>query len=159
MGFEKFPHRCHPLPQFPRFVLRTVCVSFPEAIRRKVELEWGTEDEEYLEKVERNVRRSLQEHLPDVVVYNAGTDVLEGDRLGGLSISPAVRPSTGVTWRFACSLATVQPHVSHLSVAGRESSANCGSSEQRAHFNSQFLKEWNYSRQGRHSSRDMGLVG
>lgn len=59
-----------------------------EAIRRKVELEWGTEDEEYLEKVERNVRRSLQEHLPDVVVYNAGTDVLEGDRLGGLSISP-----------------------------------------------------------------------
>lgn len=60
-----------------------------EAIRRKVELEWGTEDEEYLEKVERNVRRSLQEHLPDVVVYNAGTDVLEGDRLGGLSISPA----------------------------------------------------------------------
>ncbi|EGV97708.1 Histone deacetylase 11, partial [Cricetulus griseus] len=66
-----------------------ICVSFPEAIRRKVELEWGTEDEEYLEKVERNVRRSLQEHLPDVVVYNAGTDVLEGDRLGGLSISPA----------------------------------------------------------------------
>lgn len=60
-----------------------------EAIRRKVELEWGTEDEEYLEKVERNVRRSLQEHLPDVVVYNAGTDILEGDRLGGLSISPA----------------------------------------------------------------------
>ncbi|XP_035297096.1 histone deacetylase 11 isoform X1 [Cricetulus griseus] len=60
-----------------------------KAIRRKVELEWGTEDEEYLEKVERNVRRSLQEHLPDVVVYNAGTDVLEGDRLGGLSISPA----------------------------------------------------------------------
>lgn len=60
-----------------------------------MELEWGTEDEEYLEKVERNVRRSLQEHLPDVVVYNAGTDVLEGDRLGGLSISPAVRPSMG----------------------------------------------------------------
>uniref|UniRef100_A0A8C5KJ42 Histone deacetylase 11 n=1 Tax=Jaculus jaculus TaxID=51337 RepID=A0A8C5KJ42_JACJA len=59
-----------------------------EAIRRKVELEWGTEDEEYLSKVKRNVTRALQEHLPDVVVYNAGTDVLEGDRLGGLSISP-----------------------------------------------------------------------
>lgn len=101
------PHQSHRLPQFPCFVLRAVYVSFPEAIRRKVELEWGTEDEEYLEKVERNVRRSLQEHLPDVVVYNAGTDVLEGDRLGGLSISPAVRPSMGVTWRFVCSLATV----------------------------------------------------
>ena len=60
-----------------------------------MELDWGTEDEEYLDKVERNVKRSLQEHLPDVVVYNAGTDVLEGDRLGGLSISPAVRPDVG----------------------------------------------------------------
>ncbi|XP_021096111.1 histone deacetylase 11 isoform X3 [Heterocephalus glaber] len=59
-----------------------------QAIRRKVELEWGTEDDEYLSKVERNVERALREHLPDVVVYNAGTDVLEGDRLGGLSISP-----------------------------------------------------------------------
>ncbi|XP_024647249.1 histone deacetylase 11 isoform X3 [Macaca nemestrina] len=60
-----------------------------QAIRRKVELEWGTEDDEYLDKVERNIQKSLQEHLPDVVVYNAGTDILEGDRLGGLSISPA----------------------------------------------------------------------
>nr|XP_028698895.1 histone deacetylase 11 isoform X3 [Macaca mulatta] len=60
-----------------------------QAIRRKVELEWGTEDDEYLDKVERNIEKSLQEHLPDVVVYNAGTDILEGDRLGGLSISPA----------------------------------------------------------------------
>ncbi|XP_035129620.1 histone deacetylase 11 isoform X3 [Callithrix jacchus] len=60
-----------------------------QAIRRKVELEWGTEDDEYLVKVERNIEKALQEHLPDVVVYNAGTDILEGDRLGGLSISPA----------------------------------------------------------------------
>lgn len=84
-----------PIPPAPHHVLGAICIFFPEAIRRKVELEWGTEDEEYLEKVERNVRRSLQEHLPDVVVYNAGTDVLEGDRLGGLSISPAVRPNLG----------------------------------------------------------------
>ncbi|XP_019488991.1 PREDICTED: histone deacetylase 11 isoform X3 [Hipposideros armiger] len=59
-----------------------------QAIRRKVELEWGTEDDEYLGKVERNLEKALQEHPPDVVVYNAGTDILEGDRLGGLSISP-----------------------------------------------------------------------
>ncbi|XP_047637872.1 histone deacetylase 11 isoform X1 [Phacochoerus africanus] len=59
-----------------------------QAIRRKVELEWATEDDEYLTKVERNLEKALQEHRPDVVVYNAGTDVLEGDRLGGLSISP-----------------------------------------------------------------------
>ncbi|XP_016071130.1 PREDICTED: histone deacetylase 11 [Miniopterus natalensis] len=59
-----------------------------QAIRRKVELEWGTEDDEYLDKVERNLKKALQEHPADVVVYNAGTDILEGDRLGGLSISP-----------------------------------------------------------------------
>ncbi|KAF5917244.1 hypothetical protein HPG69_000013 [Diceros bicornis minor] len=39
-------------------------------------------------KLERSLKKALQEHPPDVVVYNAGTDVLEGDRLGGLSISP-----------------------------------------------------------------------
>ncbi|XP_045407489.1 histone deacetylase 11 isoform X1 [Lemur catta] len=59
-----------------------------QAIRRKVELDWGVEDDEYLDKVETNIKKALQEHLPDVVVYNAGTDILEGDRLGGLSISP-----------------------------------------------------------------------
>ncbi|XP_076972525.1 histone deacetylase 11 isoform X7 [Tamandua tetradactyla] len=59
-----------------------------QAIRRKVELEWGTEDDEYLDKVERNIKKALQEYPPDVVVYNAGTDILDGDRLGGLSISP-----------------------------------------------------------------------
>jgi acetoin utilization deacetylase AcuC-like enzyme len=60
-----------------------------------VELEWGTEDDEYLNKVERNMQKALKEHLPDVVVYNAGTDILEGDRLGGLSISPEVCPDLG----------------------------------------------------------------
>lgn len=70
-------------------------MSLSEAIRRKVELEWGTEDDEYLDKVERNLKRALQEHPPDVMVYNAGTDILEGDRLGGLSISPQVCPELG----------------------------------------------------------------
>ena len=60
-----------------------------------MELDWGTEDDEYLQKVERNLEKALQEHRPDVVVYNAGTDILEGDRLGGLAISPQVRPDPG----------------------------------------------------------------
>ena len=60
-----------------------------------MELEWGTEDDEYLQKVERNLEKALQEHRPDIVVYNAGTDILEGDRLGGLAISPQVRPGVG----------------------------------------------------------------
>jgi len=33
---------------------------------------------------------ALGEFQPDIVVYNAGTDILEGDRLGLLSISEQV---------------------------------------------------------------------
>ncbi|XP_015249883.1 PREDICTED: histone deacetylase 11 [Cyprinodon variegatus] len=58
------------------------------AIKRKVELEWGTEDSEYLQKVELHCEGALNELRPDVIVYNAGTDILDGDPLGGLSISP-----------------------------------------------------------------------
>lgn len=92
MGEQAVP----PQPRFPS-ALWGIAVSpcSPEAIRRKVELDWGTEDDEYLQKVERNLEKALQEHRPDVVVYNAGTDILEGDRLGGLAISPQVRPDPG----------------------------------------------------------------
>ncbi|XP_037346244.1 histone deacetylase 11 isoform X2 [Pungitius pungitius] len=58
------------------------------AIKRKVELDWGTEDSEYLQKVELHTDGALNEVRPDILVYNAGTDVLDGDPLGGLSISP-----------------------------------------------------------------------
>lgn len=60
------------------------------AIKRKVELDWGTEDSEYLQKVELHMEGTLNEVLPDIIVYNAGTDILDGDPLGGLSISPQV---------------------------------------------------------------------
>uniref|UniRef100_A0A3Q1BUD7 Histone deacetylase domain-containing protein n=1 Tax=Amphiprion ocellaris TaxID=80972 RepID=A0A3Q1BUD7_AMPOC len=58
------------------------------AIKRKVELDWGTEDSEYLQKVELHSEGALNEIRPDIIVYNAGTDILDGDPLGGLSISP-----------------------------------------------------------------------
>ncbi|XP_031423471.1 histone deacetylase 11 isoform X1 [Clupea harengus] len=58
------------------------------AIKRKVELDWGTEDMEYLQKVELHVEGALNEVLPDIIIYNAGTDILDGDPLGGLAISP-----------------------------------------------------------------------
>ncbi|MED6285303.1 Histone deacetylase 11 [Characodon lateralis] len=60
------------------------------AIKRKVELDWGTEDFEYLQKVEFHAGGALNEVRPDIIVYNAGTDILDGDPLGGLSISPQV---------------------------------------------------------------------
>ncbi|XP_044307880.1 histone deacetylase 11 isoform X3 [Varanus komodoensis] len=58
------------------------------AIRRKVELDWGTEDAEYLQKVRTHVEGALNEVKSDIIIYNAGTDILDGDPLGGLAISP-----------------------------------------------------------------------
>ncbi|KTF94817.1 hypothetical protein cypCar_00004091, partial [Cyprinus carpio] len=67
-----------------------ICSSFltSGAIKRKVELEWGTEDMEYLQKVELHSEGALNEIRPDIIIYNAGTDILDGDPLGGLAISP-----------------------------------------------------------------------
>lgn len=72
------------------------------AIKRKVELDWGTEDSEYLQKVELHTDGALNEVRPDILVYNAGTDVLDGDPLGGLSISPeGIRKRDEIVFRAA----------------------------------------------------------
>lgn len=57
------------------------------AIDCKVELESYTSDATYLDLVEKNLDKSLNAFEPDILVYNAGTDILEGDRLGCLSVS------------------------------------------------------------------------
>ncbi|XP_059170757.1 histone deacetylase 11-like isoform X2 [Physella acuta] len=57
------------------------------AIKRKVEIRCFTDNERYLNAVKRNVEDALKEFSPDLVVYNAGTDILEGDPLGSLSIT------------------------------------------------------------------------
>jgi hypothetical protein len=54
---------------------------------------WITEATQY--KIEtiffnRNVKKSVRQVKPDILVYNAGTDILEGDPLGILAISPWV---------------------------------------------------------------------
>lgn len=38
----------------------------------------------------RNLGEALNEFTPDVIVYNAGTDVLEGDPLGNLDVTADV---------------------------------------------------------------------
>ncbi|XP_056001159.1 histone deacetylase 11-like isoform X2 [Ostrea edulis] len=58
------------------------------AIKRKVELQHFTNDEHYLALVDRHTSEALKEFQPDAVVYNAGTDILEGDPLGNLSVTP-----------------------------------------------------------------------
>ncbi|XP_071816384.1 histone deacetylase 11-like isoform X2 [Apostichopus japonicus] len=57
-------------------------------ISRKVELESFTGDEEYLSLVKRHLTEAIAEFQPDIVFYNAGTDCLQGDPLGRLSVSP-----------------------------------------------------------------------
>lgn len=38
----------------------------------------------------RNFLEALSEFKPNILIYNAGTDILAGDRLGGLSVSEQV---------------------------------------------------------------------
>lgn len=57
-------------------------------IRCKVELRSKMADTEYLHLIRRGLDKALGQFEPDLVVYIAGTDVLEGDLAGCLSISP-----------------------------------------------------------------------
>ncbi|KXJ10690.1 histone deacetylase 11 [Exaiptasia diaphana] len=57
------------------------------AIRRNIELNHYTKDEEYLSLIKKHIPEALDEFSPDIIIYNAGTDVLEGDPLGNLSIT------------------------------------------------------------------------
>ncbi|EDW66498.1 histone deacetylase 11 isoform X1 [Drosophila virilis] len=57
------------------------------SIRCGVELKHLTEDAYYLRQLSRCLMQALAEFKPDVVIYNAGTDILKGDPLGNLAIS------------------------------------------------------------------------
>lgn len=58
------------------------------AIDARVELDPHTRDDEYLDYLSRRLPNALDDFDPDMVVYNAGTDVLIGDPLGQLDITP-----------------------------------------------------------------------
>ncbi|XP_077291981.1 histone deacetylase 11 [Arctopsyche grandis] len=57
------------------------------AIRCKIELHCGTDDDLYIAKLQCGLSRAFSEFHPDVLIYNAGTDILAGDPLGLLRIS------------------------------------------------------------------------
>ena len=44
-------------------------------------------DREYLGVIERNLPRAFEQSQPDLIIYNAGTDPLDGDRVGGMHIT------------------------------------------------------------------------
>ncbi len=61
-----------------------------KAIRCKIELEHHTNDKTYLRLLHLHLEKCLNEFQPNLVVYNAGTDILQGDPLGNLDITPEV---------------------------------------------------------------------
>jgi len=57
-------------------------------IDQKVELDSGTETEDYLENLVKALKVAESRFQPQLIVYNAGTDILDGDPLGRLKVSP-----------------------------------------------------------------------
>ncbi|RDD46868.1 Histone deacetylase 11 [Trichoplax sp. H2] len=56
-------------------------------ISKEIKIRTGEKDDRYLMLVKLNYPTILDEFKPDIVIYNAGTDILDGDPLGGLCIS------------------------------------------------------------------------
>ncbi|XP_052119112.1 histone deacetylase 2 [Arachis duranensis] len=57
-------------------------------INQKVEVKSGTLTEDYLQKLDEALEVAGRSFDPELIVYNAGTDILDGDPLGRLKISP-----------------------------------------------------------------------
>lgn len=47
----------------------------------------GTSDDAYLSLVRQGLKRAITEAKPDLIIYNAGTDIYHGDALGGMNVS------------------------------------------------------------------------
>ncbi|KAL6502020.1 histone deacetylase [Orobanche gracilis] len=63
-------------------------------INQKVEIVSGTTTNEYLSKLDGALEVAAHAFDPELIIYNAGTDILDGDPLGRLKISPG-----GITTR------------------------------------------------------------
>jgi hypothetical protein len=63
---------------------------FLAAIKRSVRLSSYTGDREYMSELKNNLESAFNEFKPDLIIYNAGTDTLQDDPLGCLSLTSAV---------------------------------------------------------------------
>lgn len=59
-----------------------------QAIDIGVEVESGTGDDEYLNRLRSALEESKKKFRPDMIIFNSGTDILNGDKLGLLRVSP-----------------------------------------------------------------------
>ncbi|XP_028796104.1 histone deacetylase 2 isoform X2 [Neltuma alba] len=72
-------------------------------IDQKVEVKSGTLTEEYLRKLDEALQVAGNRFDPELIVYNAGTDILDGDPLGRLKISPeGIVQRDEKVFQFAC---------------------------------------------------------
>ncbi|KAF8406903.1 hypothetical protein HHK36_006024 [Tetracentron sinense] len=71
-------------------------------INQKVEVVSGTSTNEYLKQLDKALEVAGRMFDPELVVYNAGTDILDGDPLGRLKVSPdGVTSRDEKVFRFA----------------------------------------------------------
>ncbi len=66
-------------------------MSAKTAIDNMVELRCGTKDGQYLTSLESALQQASRDFQPDLILYNAGTDILEGDPLGRSVFTYALR--------------------------------------------------------------------
>jgi len=57
------------------------------SIRKEMKLRFHTNDSTYLPLIDKGIDEALKEFKPDFILFNAGTDILDGDPLGMLNIS------------------------------------------------------------------------
>ena len=57
------------------------------AIREEVHVKYRDSDDDYLNKVRQGISSSLRKFTPDFIIYNAGTDCMQGDPLGSTYFS------------------------------------------------------------------------
>lgn len=73
-----------------------------KAISQQVELLSGTTTDDYLRQLQNALKVAHRAFQPQLIIYNAGTDVLEGDPLGGLKVSPeGIKERDEMVFQFA----------------------------------------------------------
>ncbi|CAM6118659.1 unnamed protein product [Calypogeia fissa] len=72
------------------------------AINQPVEIRSGTSTENYLQRLEAELKSAKEAFHPDYILYNAGTDILDGDPLGRLKVSAdGIKRRDEMVFRFA----------------------------------------------------------
>jgi histone deacetylase 11 len=57
-------------------------------IKTKIHVSHGDDDNSYFRKLTSNLPNVIENFSPDFIIYNAGTDCMKNDPLGGMNLSP-----------------------------------------------------------------------